>query len=1051
MSRRAPEPRVFSIPPQGDFLAILADRLLDGTLVPGFRPASDPLTLTDATIWLPTRRAARSLGDVLADRMGGTATLLPAIRVLGEGDADDAWLEEETGSLVATAGKLQRQLYLARMIEHWAAKLNETQRALLGGEEVVLPASFADAVGFAGELARLMDMVATEEADWAALDALVPDDFGKWWQLTLQFLKIATVSWPHWLHEQGLRDAATERVAHLRRQAATIRQHMSNGPIIAAGSTGSIPATADFLAAIAHHPLGAVVLPGLDRTMGDALWERIDLPDNEFDDTGTAPGHPQYGLRLLMRRMQVLRGAVRHLGTSTIEAAENARESLISLALLPSDETRLWRREDPEKDRQKIANALEGLALMEAETPREEALAIALALRETLEEPEKRAALVTPDRNLARRVATALCRFGILVDDSAGTPLTNAACGRFLSLVAETGFGEADNLTTLSLIKHPLAGFGLDHGTLEQGRAVIEEVVFRGALAPVKSGTFVLALEKATSGEALKDRDAARRARRFTPADLGAGKELAARLDEIFAPATDSETCESGTLITWTIGLVEACAEDPLQGLDLLYGDEAGRALRQFLADLLAAADGKDVDIRSWPAVLATFMGGISVRRSGSHPRLQILGPIEARLQGFDRVILGGLNEKTWPQGTSGDPFLSRPMKTRMKLPPPERRTGLAAHDFQMLVGHRDALLSRSKRLENEPAIASRWVQRLLAMVGETQAQALRNNGARHLSRARMIDRHDGPPERAPRPQPAPPLHARPIRFSVTEIEKLINDPYSVYADRVLDLRPLDPLSAEAGPRERGTLYHGIFEEFVRADPLVASADPKKVLFEIATRHLDAAGIDPAIAAQWRPRLYAIGELFIDWQRNHGAEVDTIHVERMGEVTSDDGRVTLRGKADRIDMLKDGTAAIIDYKTGVDPAKSAVETLSAPQMPLEAAMLARGGFAEIGACKASELIYIRLKVEEKLKVDAIDGSGKESVAKSAHELGEAAWQRFNALMAHYGDPQSTYISKARPPSEARYLTDYDHLARLAEWSLVDDGGEGGEGAGGDDG
>ncbi len=122
------------------------------------------------------------------------------------------------------------------------------------------------------------------------------------------------------------------------------------------------------------------------------------------------------------------------------------------------------------------------------------------------------------------------------------------------------------------------------------------------------------------------------------------------------------------------------------------------------------------------------------------HPRLAILGPLEARLQHFDRIILGGLNEGGWPGQARNDPFLNRPMKAEIGLSTPERRIGQAAHDFQQLSGLGEVIYTRSLRAEGAPTVASRWLQRLAVVAGEQGAKRMRAAGSRYLALAQAVD-----------------------------------------------------------------------------------------------------------------------------------------------------------------------------------------------------------------------------------------------------------------------------------------------------------------------
>ena len=1032
------------------FLPTLVDALLDGSLVEGFPGDGrlDPLALANVTIWVPTRRAARELAGEFVGRFEGNVALLPSIRTLGSinGGEDDLDLEDlatllgtESDPHVAPA---QRQLILSRLVFQWSQSLNQTQRDLYRGADILMPSSLSDAVWFAAELARLMDTIATEEVDWAQLQGLVEQDHANWWQLTLEFLKIASAQWPEILAELHLSDAATERAKSIRRQADAYTVQGSAGPVIAAGSTGSIPATADLLKAIAHLPNGVVVLPALDRDLDNETWEQIDLPDNPNDTSGTAPGHPQYGLKKLLDHLGSNRSLqdIVHLGGNSSTGTLRLREQLVSEALRPPQATGHWREVQSRITSAQMDAALSNVRLLKAQNERQEALAIALALRETLETPDKTAALVTPDRNLARRVAVEMQRFGVEIDDSSGQPLRNTPVGRFFRLLLLAAFTPLNAVNLLSLLKHPLARFGGPAARIRHAARLFELVVLRGAVKPPLAGTL---LDHARQKRlALDDKEARlhRAIRRLSEQDWQDVEWLAEALDSIFLlddPARADAPTTVDVLTRRAINLMELCGRDEEGHLSGLYGHEDGRALTDFLAELLDHGSLLQTGPQEFPDIVEALMAARVTRRVGrAHPRIAILGPLEARLQTFDRVVLGGLNEKTWPANTRNDAFLSRPMKSKLGLPPPERRTGLAAHDFQVLMGMDEVLLTRSEKVDNAPAIASRWLQRLLIVVGETTSQRMRQAGDQYLQWARVIDRPEGPPTPCPQPRPVPPLEDRPDSLAITDIETWINDPYAIYAKRILKLAPLDPLQRAPDARERGNLYHDIVEDFVRLNGDPNAPDALQKLVNMAREKFAAAEIPVEYAVQWWPRYEKIAGNLLQWQQEQVLQTEEIQVELKGATDRDLDGFVLRGRADRIDLLKDGRLAVFDYKTGVNPTLKSMFDFKSPQLPLEAAMALRGGFGDQLARETAEIGYVRLRPTDELQVDTIGEATNKN--PSAADLSEEAWQRLGRMVAAYRQPDKDYRSKARQAADRDWHDDYDHLARVKEWAITED-------------
>lgn len=1044
-------PNICSIPPGVAFLPTLVEAIFSGQLIPGFQPADDPLKLADLTIWVPTRRAARVLVGEFVSRLDGQATLLPQIRALGGVNADDSPWEsgdsDDLFGLLPVIPPVQRHLILSRLVLGWTQSLNQQQRELYLDNQIFMPSSLADAIRFAADLGQLMDTVATEEVEWSALHRVVPEDHADWWGLTLQFLKIASEQWPLILEDLQLQDGAVQRAAMLRRQAELYRRGEVNNPVIAAGSTGSIPATADLLKAIAHMPNGAVVLPALDRDLDNETWEKIDLADNAANDDGTAPAHPQYGLKRLLGQMGSGRSLqdIVHLGDQS-DTALRLRELLVSEALRPAHATGHWQDLKSRLTPDQAADALAGVSLIEAPGERQEAMAIALVLRETLNLANATAALVTPDRNLARRVANELQRFGIHVDDSSGQPLRNTPPATFARLVLQVAFrpnapstGEA----LAGLLKHPLLVLGKQPAKIRKAARLFEIAVLRRGepLPPFgRLANHVTRLREKIDAAELR---AHRIVRRFSDDDWQAVFDLAKALDEVFAnPTFDPEGQQDiSDLTQQTISMLEACGVEENGDFNHLYGTESGRALGDFLGALLDHGSLLAASADQWSDVFDALMGERVVRVPyQSHPRIAILGPLEARLQSFDRVVLGGLNEKSWPATSKNDAFLSRPMKNTLGLPPPERRTGLAAHDFQVLMGTRDVFLSRSLKADNAPTIASRWLQRLIIVAGDSRSAAMRQRGDQYVRWGLQIDADGAAAQPFKQPRPAPPVKLRPQGLPITDIETWIADPYAIYAKRILKLAPLEPLQRQPDARERGTLFHAIAEDLVSkiADPQAEEALPQ--LLKHARQRFDAAALPAEIDVVWWQRFTGIAENLLAWHRDQMPLARSVHVELNGRIDVDDTGFALNGRVDRIDVLEDQSLAIFDYKTGVNPNRSAIISLSAPQLPLEAAMAQRGAFGTHLALQTSQLAYVRLRSSDALDIDAV-GDGSRRNDPPAAELGEAAWARLKDLIAAYQASDKDYRSKARRGAHLDRQGDYDHLARVREWSVADDEGE----------
>jgi ATP-dependent helicase/nuclease subunit B len=513
------------------------------------------------------------------------------------------------------------------------------------------------------------------------------------------------------------------------------------------------------------------------------------------------------------------------------------------------------------------------------------------------------------------------------------------------------------------------------------------------------------------------------------------------RLEEAVRPLVALRTAAVTTVAEAarvTVEALELVARDKRSGLADLYAKEAGEKLAGLLRSLIASSATFDFAGSEWPDVLAALLAPETVKpEAGGDPRVAIWGTLEARLQSVDTLVLSGLNEGSWPRRADADRFMSRMMKGGMKLQPPERRIGLAAHDFVMAMGAPEVVLTRSARSGDAPAAPSRWLQRLTTFLGEDHSNALRERGTELTRLARDLDRGVAAP-RFKRPNPKPPLDARPRRYSVTEIETLRRDPYQVYARKLLKLEPLDPLARDPSAAERGTLFHLILSRFIERNPDPTTPAALASLLGVGRDCFAEAALPTEVAAVWWPRFAGLAANVVGWERRRAANIATRHVEARSEPTEIGATgVTLHGYADRIDVLAGGMADILDYKTGSSPSKVQAYTLIAPQLALEGALLMHGGFTAIGRRKPAELAYVRLKANGNVIEESIlDPKGRPP--KSGPQISEEAWQRLEELLTDYGNQDRGYTSRALPFREGDTEGDYDHFARVLEWSAGGD-------------
>ena len=1027
-----PAPRLFTIPASAPFLPVLIKALLAGEIVPGFPASQDPLALANATLFLPTRRACRLARDMFLDVLDTDAAVLPRILPIGDVDEDElVFAEVATGPLALSALELppalrpfERRLLLTHLVLGWASAPDV--RAA-GGARLV-PYSPAAALTLADDLARLIDDMTTRKVSWRRLDDLVPERYDEYWQLTLRFLQVARETWPAILAERGAIEPAERRDKLIEAEAA--RLAAADGPVIAAGSTASMPATATLLATISLLPHGAVVLPGLDLDLHESAWGLIAGKIQDGHElVARAIGHPQFSMQALLKRLGIGRDDVTILGA----AARNGREKLLSQALCPAAASECWQQRLPEPA---IESALAHLGVVDAANAEEEALAIAVALREAVETPGRQAALVTPDRALARRVVAALGRWNVAVDDSGGDALGDTPAGVFARFAAETALGGLAPVTLLALLKHPLLRLGARTGVHAHAIGTLERALLRGPRP--RPGTAGLADALASLR---RDRESLHRSdprRKLSDTELAAAEDLVARLAAALAPLENLGGVRRpfNQIAAHHRESIAALSHDS-RAAKAFAGDD-GEALATALDELAAAPDaGFAVAPGDYAELFRALIGDRIVRRPGAPGvRVRIFGLLEARLQSVDLMVLGGLVEGTWPPEARSDAWLSRPMRHDLGLDLPERRIGLTAHDFAQALGAPEVILSRAAKLAGAPTLWSRFVQRVAAVAGEARWSETVARGARYLELARELDR---PPrvERIKAPRPTPPLAARPMSLSVTDIEHWLRDPYTIYAKYVLRLSPLDAVDTPPGYADRGTVIHGSIGDFTTEFADALPADPYAELIRIGNKQFAVLGDYPEARAFWWPRFMRIARWFTQWDGGRRHDVAATHAEIRGEISIPvgDRALKLRGVADRIERAVDGSYAIFDYKTGQKRTEKQVRTGLAPQLTLEAAILRNGGFPGIPeGGSVGELAYVLLKGGEPpgdhCRLDFKEGTPDGQADK--------ALRRLTGLALAFTDEQTPYRSLVHPMWTTHY-GDYDHLARVKEWSAT--GGE----------
>ncbi|ABG30166.1 double-strand break repair protein AddB [Roseobacter denitrificans] len=978
MFEHSDTPRVFGLAPGVDF----PKGLIEGLLARVAQGAPEDLARVQLIVNTSRmQRRLRSLFDA------GPARLLPKIHLVTELD------RLAPGLAVPPAVKpLQRRLELIALV----ARLIEQQKGL---------APRASLYDLTDSLAALMDEMQGEGVTAETINSLDVSDISGHWQRTQTFIRIV---------QDYLAQTTTtpDKEAQQRQFVCALAERWAveplRHPVILAGSTGSRGTTMLLMEAIARLPQGALILPGFDFDMPHQQWLHL-------DDALLSEDHPQYRFYKLMQNIGVGRSDITPWHDAPPPSP--ARNALVSLSLRPAPVTDAWLTEGPKLH--DLNKATDQITLLEAPSPRSEALAIALRLRKAVEEGQK-AAVITPDRMLTRQITAALDQFDILPDDSAGAPLHLSPPGRFLRHVAALFHRRLDAEALLTLLKHPLTHSGSNRAAHILNTQRLELRIRRDGL-PYPDADSI--------GQALAG---------ISPnADHQRGVDAwGAWVGQTFAAMYSTTEQPLSHWAQTHIALAEAisCGLDG-QDTGELWKQKAGQEALKVMTNLAELAHhGGPMTASDYANLVGALLSEGEVRdRDAPHPDIMIWGTLEARVQGADLVILAGLNDGTWPEAPAPDPWLNRALRHQAGLLLPERRIGLAAHDYQQAIAAPEVWLTRSIRSDDAETVASRWVNRLCNLLsglkgqdGPALLEAMQDRGQYWLDQTVALEKVE-PATPAARPAPRPPLAARPKRLAVTDIKHLIRDPYTIYAKHVLRLRKLGPLVQNPDALLRGTVSHDVMEKFVRQtlrDPATLNADH---LIEIARDVLSRDVPWPAARALWLARLTRISEWFVmnERARQHIGTPVVFEDDALGKMVWPDIEFTLTARADRIDQTEDGDALIYDYKTGSPPTVKQ-QTLFDKQLLIEAAMVEQGAFEKLGPHHVAQATFIGLgsnPVEVPAPLDS------EPPAQILAEL--------RMLVLAYKEMDQGFTAR-RMMEKDQYGSDYDLLSRYGEWDITQD-------------
>lgn len=922
--------KIYNIPFGLDFCDILAEKLLNET-------KEDALKLAEYVVILPTSRASRNLQKAFSAKAKNM--ILPQIISLNMIDEDDISLLGNK-EISQTISNIKRGFVLTSFImEVKAFEMNKAQ-----------------ALQLAFELGNLFDKIETQKLSIKNLDQIIPEEFSEHWQVTLEFLYQVYDQWQEYLQAHNLISKAEQRNLILKSQQKIWQD--SNKNIIIAGFSSTIPAMLDLMKTVYHLPNGEILIQGLDRSL-----EFSDLSEVDY----------LYGVYEIINHLDIDKKQIADFCN-----AQNIRQELTSLAMLPSDKTTAWR-----LDNSISRETLKNTSYIECENEQNEAEIISLILRKELETPVQTVSLITPDRNLARCVASNLEKWNITANDSSGQPMQHTPVVNWLKLVLNMVVDNFSPVSFLACMKHPFASCGENKASFKANLRTLEKEIRKKK--SVNLSVFIL--------------------------------------DKISFLKSSTEMPFADFLKAHILLAEQLASTDDKKGSEIIWKSECAEEVANFIHEIFENSTGEPITIEEYETMFSLIISGQQVRKKyGFHPRLSILGLTESRLTKTDVTVLGGLNEGIWPPEPDVDGWMSRPMKKDFGMLSPDVNIGLSAFDFSNAFNFDKVYLTRAKKSNTSINIKSRFINRLEGVLQSKNLNLPINLEWEEL--AKKLNHAEF--EETQRANPCPHVESR-FRdsISVSAVDILRKDPYAFYASRILKLKKLDDVEEEISVATKGTIIHACLEEFIKQYPKELPENAEQELLLIGQKVFDDNIGNSNYYSFWWPKFENIVTWFIDNEkvRREINGYQNLAVETSGSIDINGVKVT--AKADRIDVGVDGVE-IIDYKTGNPPSMKAMETLRYVQLPIEALIANANGF---GIDKTTNNVS-DISVWS-LKGKAQEGNKTPSISVS-EELLNNTDEMLSNLISYFQQADTTYPAEPNIYKSLRY-NDYEHLSRLKLW------------------
>lgn len=944
---------------------------------------NDKLSLSNFTILLPSRRSCNELKRIFLENSSNSAIILPNIRAIGDIDYDDLVLKqinkndlENFSDFSNNTSRIKYKILLIKELLKWAKSSNKN---------LFKDITIEQASNLALELEKFLNEVNRNGLNLDDLEKIVDDEYSQHWQEVLNFLEIFGKKWNKFIKDNNVISVVDFKSRMIEFNAEYFKKNKPLNPIVIAGVSGSVKSTCEFIKSLIKYDNCYYFFKDLNKNLTEDEWKEIGV------------FHPQYSFKnLLDNCINCERDRVKNLEFNNCLIVNPIIEKILSFSMLPYNETHKWQSKLNIKKED-----FSHISKIECNNSFEELSVISLITKHVHETSNDNVAIITSDEIFANQLAVELKNLNLDVNNAFGNKISRTEVVKFLFLILDVIKNKYETVAFLSLLKHDFTLFGYNKNELNRLTLLLEDKILRGYGNLGCEGI----LKKVNEFGNLELID-------FI-------KKIMETLDKF-----KCEKLNFQSVIKLHIELAENIASNSeVVGSNAFWnnsknGDELLNFFNEVIKESESYGDIKNCDEYSYLLDYLIAENSYSDRYS-IHPMVNIISPQEAKLINYDLIILTNLNDGRFPPHISTDPWMSKSMRKAFGLPDRDELIGNFAYDFTQFLCNKKVILTRSLKEDGVPTVKSKYLMRLETfLLCQNHLKLEENNIWKEVFKKRNFAEQN---IIIKRPKPKPPLDRRPRELYATKIEKLMNNPYDIYAEKILNLKKKDDFYENKIFAFFGSAVHEALENYIKNYKAAEFAKLYEKLIKYGKESFDKYFTDETSRELFFIRFSNIAEWFIEQDEAVRASGYNVYAERIEKLYMKNIDFTIAAKIDRIEENEFGSINIIDYKTGNTPSTSDVLTAKKPQLIIEAIVLENK--------KTDKLVYWSIKGKGDEKIQEIDSDICELVNKGRDGIVR--------LITHFNVFENSYIATAFDLNDQNhYASDYKHLSRVEEWGYL---------------